>query len=64
MDWILSILVLAALAMLLGAWLAWRNGDPKRALLMIVLAAVMAGNVAIWAMPTPEGAMPAQPEMR
>lgn len=53
-DIVLSLLVLGALAMLGGAWLAWRKGERKRAALMIGVAAVMALNVAIWTLPTPE----------
>lgn len=61
MDLALSLLVLAAAAMVLGAWLAWRQGDAKRAVLMLVLAAVMAANVAIWAIPGPGSVQSAAP---
>ncbi|WP_066555618.1 hypothetical protein [Croceicoccus bisphenolivorans] len=53
-DIVLSLLVLGALAMLGGGWIAWKKGDRKRAVLMVIAAAVMALNVAIWTIPTPE----------
>jgi len=52
-DIALSILVLGVLAMCFGAWLAYKRRDTKRAVLMLVLALVMAANVAIWTMPGP-----------
>ena len=52
-DIVLSVLVLGALAMCGGAWLAWKRQDRKRAILMLVLAVVMAGNVWIWTLPGP-----------
>lgn len=52
-DLVLSLLVLGALAMCGGAWLAWQRQDRKRALLMLIAAAVMALNVGIWTIPTP-----------
>ena len=55
MSTVLSILVLAAIAMLLGAAMMWRKGDRKRAMLMLVLAAVIAVNVALWAVPDDSG---------
>ena len=40
--------------MLGGAFLLWRKGGPKKQIvLMVILAAVMAANVAIWAIPGP-----------
>ena len=47
MDLILSLLVLAALAMAGGAYLQWRRGARKHASLMLVLAVVMIANVLI-----------------
>ncbi len=49
---VLSILMLAGL--LLGAgglWLLGKGRDRKRAILMLVAAAVMFGNVLIWTLP-------------
>ena len=51
-DLVLSLLVLGALAMCGGAWLAWQRQDRKRAALMLIAAAVMAVNVGIWTLPT------------
>lgn len=53
---VLSILVLACLALLLGAYaLRRRGGQRRQVVLMLVLAAVIAANVAIWVMPGSSG---------
>lgn len=53
---ILSILMLAGIALLAGGLhLLIRKRDKKRGALMLVAAAVMFGNVAIWIAPTPGG---------
>jgi hypothetical protein len=52
----LSLLVLTALALVLGAVFLWRRGGSrKQVLLMLVLAAVLAANVAIWTLPGTSG---------
>ena len=57
MNWIFSLVTLAALALVLGAVALWRRGGARRqAWLMLLLAAVMIANVLIWAAPLPEGA--------
>jgi len=54
MEIALSLVVLTIIALVLGAvFLLRRGGYRKQALLMLVLAAIMAGNVAIWSMPVP-----------
>lgn len=59
MDTVLSIMVLAALALVLGAaWLWRRGGARKQAGLMLLLAAILAGNVAIWTVPDASGKRP------
>ena len=59
MEAVLSILVLAAIALLLGAFVAWRHGRPKgQIMLMLLLAAVMILNVAIWTLPDKSGEAP------
>ncbi|MBS0474412.1 MAG: hypothetical protein JSR28_04590 [Proteobacteria bacterium] len=58
-DTILSILVLAAIALLIGAAAWWRRGMRKQAALMLALALIIAGNVAIWIVPDRNGAAPA-----
>ena len=63
-DTILSILVLAAIAMVLGAIAWWRRGMRKQAALMLVLALVIAGNVAIWVLPDESGKAPVNAAIR
>ncbi|MHA6316967.1 hypothetical protein ACXYN8_04815 [Altererythrobacter sp. CAU 1778] len=59
MDTVLSILVLAAFALIAGAAFLWRSkGERKRPGLMLLLAAVMLMNVAIWTVPDSGGAAP------
>ncbi|MXP29164.1 hypothetical protein GRI58_10060 [Porphyrobacter algicida] len=56
-DWVLSLMMLTAVALLGGAAVSWRaRKDRKRALLMVVLAAVIVANVVIWTLPGPDGA--------
>lgn len=56
MDIALSLLVLAIAALVLGAIALFRRGGYRRqAVLMLVLAAVMAVNVAILVVPTGRG---------
>ena len=61
MDLILSLVMLAAIALIIGAVLLWRRGPEmpnarKQALLMLVLAVVMVVNLAIWLVPDKDGA--------
>lgn len=59
MDTVLSILVLAAIALLLGAFVLWRKGGAlKQVTLMVVLAVVMIVNVLIWTVPAADGVSP------
>lgn len=59
MAGVLSLLVLAAIALLAGAFVLWRKGAPLRqVLLMLLLAAVMVVNVAIWTLPDASGNAP------
>jgi hypothetical protein len=59
MEIVLSILVLAALALLAGAVWLWRKGGARQqALLMVVLAVIALVNVAIWTVPQPDGTAP------
>lgn len=58
-DLVLSITVLAAIALLVGAYLVYRRtGDRRHALLMVVLALVALANVAIWTIPGEGGEAP------
>ena len=62
---VLSILMLAAIAMVLGASLLWRQrGASKQVWLMLVLAVVLAANVAIWVVPSQNGTAPIQLELK
>ena len=57
---VLSLLVLAALALVIGAVVLLRKGGSrKQAMLMLVLAAVAILNVAIWTLPDASGVAPA-----
>lgn len=60
MDTVLSIMVLGAIALLLGAFWLWRRGVRRQAVLMVVMAAVLAVNVAIWLVPLADGRAPVE----
>ncbi|WP_228243111.1 hypothetical protein [Porphyrobacter sp. GA68] len=56
---VLSILMLAAIALLAGAFLLWRRtGNLKQPLLMVLLAVIAVVNVAIWTVPAADGSAP------
>jgi hypothetical protein len=53
-DIALSLMVLTVLALVGGAaWLWRRGGSRKQPVLMLILAAVLAINIAIWTLPGP-----------
>lgn len=56
MDVILSILMAAGLGLLAGSVVLFRRGERKKGLLMAAAALVMFANVAIWLIPTRDGA--------
>jgi len=58
MATVLSIMVLATIAFLAGAAYYWRQGGRRQAILMLVLAAVIAGNIALLTVPGPGGEAP------
>ena len=56
---VLSILVLAAIALLVGAFILWRKGGASRQVtLMVILAVVAIANIAIWTVPDADGNAP------
>ena len=53
-------MVLTMIALLAASWFFWRRPDGRRqAVLMLVLAAVIAANVAILTVPGADGTSPA-----
>lgn len=59
MDLVLSLVVLAAILLVVGAIFLWRRtGDLKQPALMVLLALIAIGNVLIWTIPTADGTSP------
>lgn len=59
MALILSLMVLAAIALLGGGIYLWRReGMRRQAVLMLVMVAVIAANVAILTVPNSDGSSP------
>ncbi|WP_394269880.1 hypothetical protein [Qipengyuania sp.] len=59
MDTVLSLMVLAALVLIVGALMLWqRTGNRKQALLMLLLAVIALVNVGIWTVPDASGDAP------
>lgn len=58
-DIVLSIVMLAALALVAGAVVLWRRtGQVKQPALMVLLAVIAVLNVLIWTIPTDSGDAP------
>lgn len=56
---VLSIVMLAALALVAGAVVLWRRtGEVRNPALMVLLAAIAVVNVLIWTLPTADGEAP------
>ncbi|MEK6542085.1 MAG: hypothetical protein AABZ45_08195 [Pseudomonadota bacterium] len=55
MTWLLGTLTLVGLLLLGGTYTQVRRGERRRAILMLIAAAVMLGNVALWVVPTEDG---------
>lgn len=55
----LSLMMLAAIALALGAIALWRRGERRRPALMALLVAVLLVNVGIWTLPDASGEAPA-----
>jgi hypothetical protein len=59
MEIALSLMVLAAITLVIGATVLWRKGGSRKQIgLMLLLAAVMAINVGIWTLPDASGMAP------
>ena len=59
MNAVLSIIMLAAGALIAGAFVLWRRGAPrKQPLLMLLLAAIAIVNVLVWTLPDASGEAP------
>lgn len=59
LDTVLSILVLAAVVLVIGAVALWRRGgQAKQVWLMLLLAAIIVGNVLVWVVPDSTGKAP------
>lgn len=64
MNIVLSLVMLCAFALVVGAFFAWRRtGAVKQPVLMVILAAVMVVNVLIWTMPDDSGVAPVDQDM-
>ncbi len=62
---VLSLMVLTALVLATGGiWLWRRGGSRKQAMLMLVLAGVVAINIAIWTLPDASGTAPLGRELK
>jgi drug/metabolite transporter superfamily protein YnfA len=58
-DIVLSIVMLAALALVAGAFVLWRRtGEVRNPALMVLLAVIAVANVLIWTLPTATGEVP------
>ena len=55
----LSLMMLAAIALIAGALVLWRRGERKRPALMALLVAILLINVGIWTLPDASGEAPA-----
>ena len=56
---IVSIMMLAAFALIAGAISLWRRGAPRlQVMLMLAAALVIVANVAIWTMPAGDNVPP------
>ncbi|OCC22678.1 hypothetical protein MB02_14705 [Croceicoccus estronivorus] len=60
MDAVLSVMMLTAIALLLGALFLWRRGGKpvRQVVLMVIMALVLMVNVAIWTLPDASGENP------
>ncbi|MEL6485933.1 MAG: hypothetical protein AAFQ13_02140 [Pseudomonadota bacterium] len=58
-DLVLGLVMLAAFALVIGAFVLWRRtGEAKQPVLMLILAGVALVNVLIWTLPDADGNSP------
>ena len=58
-DLVLALVMLAAFALVIGAFVLWRRtGEAKQPVLMLILAGVALVNVLIWTLPDADGNTP------
>lgn len=61
----LALLVLMVFALIAGAVVLWRRGGSRKNIgLMLLLAVVMAVNIAIWTLPDASGTTPLGQDIR
>ena len=58
LDFALSLMMLAALALCAGAVFLWRRGERQRPALMVFMALILGANIAIWSLPDAGGEAP------
>jgi len=64
-DIALSLAMLMVFALPAGAFVLWRRGGARKQVwLMLVLAVILAANVAIWVVPTGSGVAPVGQTLR
>jgi len=60
-DIVLAIVMLAAFALVAGAFVLWRRtGEAKNPAPMVLLAVIAVINVLIWTAPAPDGKAPVE----
>lgn len=60
-DIVLSLVMLTAIALIVGAIFLWRRtGELKQPALMIVLAIIAFANILIWTIPNADGTSPVE----
>lgn len=55
MDTVLSLLVLATVALIAGAIFLWRRGERKRPAMMLGMAVLIVADLAVWLTPVANG---------
>ncbi len=59
MGLVLSLVMLAAILLVMGAFVLWRRtGEAKQPALMVLLALIAIANVLIWTVPNEDGERP------